>query len=213
MNLKRLAILAVVALTAIVSLLIAPQLPATMASHWNAAGEVNGTMPRFCAVFLVPAIMVFFILLFWVVAAVDPKRSNVREMRERLESFVLFFMLFLAYIDGLTLAWNLGHRFDMGQWIIPGIAALFYVIGGLVGSAKQNWFFGIRTPWTLSDERVWNETHRVGGIVYKITAVISLIGIFAPPTMAVWFVLVPIVIASIGIVVYSYVLFQRFQKR
>ena len=213
MNLKRIAILGVIILTAIVSFLITPLLPATMASHWNSAGEVNGTMPRFWAVFLVPAIMVFFILLFWVVAALDPKRSNVREMRERLESFVLFFMLFLAYIDGLTLAWNLGHRFDMGRWIIPGIAALFYVIGGLVASAKQNWFFGIRTPWTLSDERVWNETHRVGGTVYKITAAISLLGVLVPSNAAVWFVLVPIVIASIGIVVYSYVLFQKFQKR
>jgi len=37
------------------------------------------------------------------------------------------------------------------------------IISNYFARIKQNYWIGIRTPWTLKDETVWNKTHKLGG--------------------------------------------------
>ena len=74
----------------------------------------------------------------------------------------------MSYIHLLTLLWNLGWIFDLVAWMSPAFAVLLFFAGVLMGKAQSNWFIGIRTPWTLSDNRVWEQTHRIGGIAFKV---------------------------------------------
>ena len=75
-------------------------------------------------------------------------------------------------------------------------------------NAKQNWFIGIRTPWTLSSERVWNKTHRIGGRLFKIAGVVAAMGIFSPG-FAPFLVIVPVILIAAYTFVYSYLEYQR----
>ncbi len=38
-------------------------------------------------------------------------------------------------------------------------------MGNFFGKIRRNFFLGIRVPWTLASERVWNETHRLAAWV------------------------------------------------
>ncbi len=67
---------------------------------------------------------------------------------------------------------------------------------------------GIRTPWTLSSDRVWEETHRIGAILFKASGILTILGAFSGP-YAIWFVMVPLLGSSLFLVVYSYVLYRR----
>ena len=77
---------------------------------------------------------------------------------------------------------------------------------------KRNWFIGIRTPWTLSSERVWDRTHAIGGKLFRLAGVIALGGIIF--TGIAWlFILGPILVISIYLVVYSYLEYRRDEGR
>ena len=70
----------------------------------------------------------------------------------------------MAYVYGLSVGYNLGWRFNFLRLLAPALGVLFYGIGVLMGKARLSWFAGIRTPWTLSNEEVWDRTHEMGTI-------------------------------------------------
>ena len=202
------AALAIIILSFVIGIYLYPQMPERMASHWNSAGEVNGNMPRFWGLFLMPIVSAGMLLLFLAIPKIDPLKKNIKKFRKYYDWFILLMIVFLFYIYLLTIFWNLDYRFNMTMMIIPALGILFIYIGFLTENAKRNWFIGIRTPWTLSSERVWNKTHKIGGKLFKISGVIALFGAIAQ-RYAIWLVLVPVIIAALYPVVYSYFEYQK----
>ncbi len=189
------------------------RLPNQMASHWNANDQVNGYISRFWGVFLLPLITLGMFLLFLVVPSIDPLKANIAQFRKAFNLFIGLIVAFMIYLYGLTLAWNLGYtNFKMSGTMLPAIGLLFIFIGFMLRQAKRNFFIGIRTPWTLSSDNVWNETHRVGAVLFMISGVLAFIGGFFGGTTAFWMMLVPIIGSTIFLLVYSYVLYQREMK-
>ncbi|MFH1161828.1 MAG: SdpI family protein [Candidatus Jorgensenbacteria bacterium] len=188
-----------------------PMLPERVASHWNAQGDVNGTMPRFWGAFLMPLIVLIILAIFMVVPRIDPKRENIEKFRKYLDAFIIVISLFFIYVYGLTLALNLGYHFSLIPHLLPALAVLLYSAGLLISKSEQNWTIGIRTPWALSSETVWRKTHKLGGMLFKIAAVVVLVGT-AFPGAELWFILFPILMAALVPTVYSY-FWYRDEKR
>lgn len=185
-----------------------PQLPERVASHWNARGEVNGTFSKTWELLLVPLLSlgVFFLGLY--LPRLDPMKENVEKNRKYVDVFFLVLILFFAYIHALTLAWGLGSRFNMTTAIVPAVGALFFYCGVMIKNAEQNWFVGIRTPWTLSSKSVWKKTHRIGGILFEISGLLSIFSIVIP-NASFAIVIGAIVFSALFSVVYSYVEFRK----
>jgi len=68
-----------------------------------------------------------------------------------------------------------------------------------------NWFIGIRTPWTLSSDRVWEKTHRVGGRALVAGGLAILIAALVIPQWAHHVLIAVAVVCSVGTVLYSYI--------
>jgi uncharacterized membrane protein len=190
-------------------LLLWNQLPAMMDSHWGADDKVNGYMPKLWGVLLMPMVATGLLALFLVIPEIDPLKANIQQFREYFNAFIALITAFLMYVYGLSLAWNLGYTgFRMSSAMLPGTGLLFIFLGAMIGKAKRNYFIGIRTPWTLSSDKVWDETHRVGGKLFSASGVLALLGIFFPDFSS-WFLMLPLMGATAISVVYSYVLYQR----
>ncbi len=202
------ATLVLVLVSFVVGLYFYPQLPATVATHWNAAGQVNGYMTRFWGTFFEPLISLACLALLVIVPRIDPKKENIKQFQTTYDMVVFSILAFLFYVYALSLAWNLGQPINFMQWIIPAFAVLFFIIGRLLAEAKPNWTIGIRTPWTLSNDKVWYKTHAQASVLYQVAAVISLLGIFMP-NYGIWFLLVPILGVSLWSVIYSYFVYQQ----
>jgi uncharacterized membrane protein len=196
-------VLAIVMLSFVLGFLFQDRMPAQMASHWNVRNEVDGYMSRFWGLFFAPMILAGLYLLFLAIPRTDPLKRNIETFRTVFDGFILLLFLFLLYVYLLTIAWNLGRRFLMIRFLAPGFAVLFFFAGVLLERSKRNMFVGIRTPWTLASDRVWDRTHRLGGTLFKIAGVLSLGGIVFP-SHALWFVLAPVLLAAIVATVYSY---------
>ena len=100
----------------------------------------------------------------------------------------------------------------MSQALSPAFGMLFYYLGILTQNAKRNWFIGIRTPWTLSSDVVWDKTHRIGGKLFKAAGIIALLGALIPQ-YAIFFILVPVISIVAFSFVYSYVEYSRQNKK
>jgi len=204
-------ILIVAAIAFITGALAYPNVPPLVASHWDAAGNVNGYMSRAWGVFLFPIIFLVVFAIFLIIPRIDPKKENIAKFRKYFDHFIMGFALFFYYVYLLFLAWNMGYRFNFAVMLTPALALLFYLIGVLLTHTELNWTIGIRTPWTISSEAVWRKTHDAGGTAFKVCAAIALVGTFFPG-FSIWFVLAPLIISMIGLVTYSYVLFEREKK-
>jgi uncharacterized membrane protein len=188
------------------------QMPEQMASHWNENDQVNGYMSRFLGVFLMPMVTIGLLLLFLVIPTIDPLKANIEQFRETFNTFIAGIIAFMVYIHALTLIWNLGYtNFRMSSAMLPALGLLFIFMGLLISKARRNFFIGIRTPWTLSSDSVWNKTHQLGGKLYIAAGVLALAGAFFPD-YAILFIMVPVIGASLISVVYSYFLYQSEQK-
>lgn len=187
-----------------------PKMPDKMASHWNTAGEVDSYMSKFWGSFLLPIVLLVMVLLFTFLPKIDPLKKNVEKFRPYFDGFILVMTLFLVYIYAITIAWNMNYRFDMTLMIMPAMAILFYYSGVLIEKAKRNWFIGIRTPWTLSSDVVWKKTHKLGAKMFKIAAVIMLSGVFVPDYG--FFFLIPVLIAALYPIFYSYFEYKKLKK-
>lgn len=185
-----------------------PLLPDKVPSHWGADGQVNGYVPKFWGAFLMPFVTLFMLVLFMVIPRIDPKKENIAKFRIYFDGMIGLILLFLAYIYGLTLYWAIKGSFNMIRMIIPAISILFFYVGVVISRAKSNWSIGIRTPWTLSSEAVWEKTHKVGGPLFEVVALISVFGVVFTK-YAIWLLLVPLLSVVLFLFVYSYVLYRK----
>ena len=203
--------LGVTLLSFVIGIYLYPQMPERMASHWNARGQVDGYIPKFWGLFLIPLTSVGLLLLFIIIPKIDPLKHNIEKFRKYYDIFVLLLIIFLLYIHFLTILWNMGVRFNMAQLLAPAFGILFYYCGILIENARRNWFIGIRTPWTLSSEKVWKKTHKVGGKLFKISGIIAFVGIFLQDYVL-FLILVPVISTTIYTIVYSYFEYQKETK-
>lgn len=186
------------------------RLPDEMASHWGPNDQVDGYMSKFWGVFMMPLITLGMLLLFLVIPSIDPLKANIAQFREVFNLFIALIVAFMLYVYALTLRWNLGYTdFGMSKAMLPAMGILFFFIGYMLRKAKRNFFIGIRTPWTLSSDRVWDETHRLGSILFMVSGVFALIGSFFGGMTAFWFLFVPLIGSTLVTLVYSYLLYQR----
>jgi uncharacterized membrane protein len=83
-------------------------------------------------------------------------------------------------------------------------------MGIVMTNVKPNWFIGIRTPWTLSNEIVWQKTHKLGGVLFRLAAIIVLLGAVFPK-YAIAFVLVPVLSVAVITLIYSLVIWKKLK--
>ena len=208
MRILRATIILVLLFTIGLTALVYPQLPDPVAAHWNAAGNADGTLPRPWGAGLAPVLMAGFTALLLVIPRIDPLRKNYAQFQNYYEGLILALDLFMAVIQLQILLWNLGTRVSPNIILPIPSGLLFIYLGFVLEHTEQNWFVGIRTPWTLSSASVWKKTHMLGGKLFKLAGVICFTGILLPQ-YAVWLILLPILAAGIGTVVYSYIAYQQ----
>lgn len=143
------------------------RLPAMIPLHWNIRGEVDGYGPRHF-IYGIPAVMLILqTLMGLVMKALHDDKKPVRDATgERAVANITTATLgFLALVQWMIINTALGTELDVIRVISAGACLLIMVIGRQVPGLPRNFWAGIRTPWTLASDYVWEETHRRAGLV------------------------------------------------
>jgi uncharacterized membrane protein len=184
------------------------KLPGSMPTHWNTDGDVNGWSNKAFGAFLIPVMLAFFWLLIRFLPRIDP-RANIEKFGAAFEGIFIAVMLFMLGLHIIVLRAALGHHIEMQRVVPIGIGALFVVIGALLPQAQPNWFVGIRTPWTLSSDVVWEKTHRLGGKVFVASGLLIILAAIVAPGSTHITMLVLIGTAAVVLLFYSFFEWRR----
>lgn len=196
-----------------VSVALYQRLPERMPVHWNAAGEVDGYGSRAMGAFLMPTVMLGIMVLVPVLPRIDPRQANYEKFKPTYYFVMNLVLTFMFATHFVMLAAALGSRIPVGRVIPFGVGVLLAVLGNVLPRARSNWTFGIRTPWTLSSDRVWERTHRVGGYLMVAGGVaIALAALGAPMTTIPIVTVLAVAFSVGGAFIYSYAVWRQ-EKR
>ena len=208
MRKSEIIISAIILLLFFIGIYFYPQMPEKMASHWNARGQVDGYMSKLWGLFFIPLVLIALAFLFTVIPKVDPLKANIEKFRKYYDGFIILFFIFMLLVQLQVILWNLGIKISPNTFVPVISGILFFYVGVLCENAKRNWFIGIRTPWTLSSERVWEKTHKISGKLFKIAGVIAFAGVFFQ-NYASLLILIPVILVATYAIIYSYVEYQK----
>ena len=205
----RILVLILVAWILLVSAALYPLLPDRVPSHWDADGQINGTLPKPVAVFLMPFIALALFILLNLLPRLDPRRDNIEKFRTYYNNFQVILVAFLLYVHLLTLMAGLSEDFHFVRYLCVGLGFLFFAAGSLLQHTKRNWLIGIRTPWTLESEKVWDKTHAMASKLFQALGILIAVSSLFIVRGLIWIVIVPLVLAVIYTLFYSYFLYRR----
>ncbi|AEN91041.1 SdpI family protein [Priestia megaterium] len=172
--------LSITLLTLVAWIIALPHLPATMPIHWGANGEADGFATKINAMILTVGIMVLIYFVIAFVPRIDPRKENYKYFSKTYNILLNAVLLLFFFVNMSTILQGLGYNVPM-SYIAPIMAGLvFIIIGNYLQRVRSNYFMGIRTPWTLSNENVWKKTHRLSGKIFFIGGLLILISAFLP---------------------------------
>ena len=196
------------------SMYIWDELPDQAPTHFNLQGEADDWGPKWVNAIMFPVIGLGTYLLLVFLPIIDPKK-RIESRQKPIAAIRIITSMFMVFMYVFIMAELLGTDLNFSIYIQVGIGMLFLVLGNYMHSIKQNYFIGVRTPWTLENEEVWKRTHRLTAKVWTIGALIMII---APLTisnsMAYWSIFsVVVTILVLVPIIYSYVIFQQLDSQ
>lgn len=186
-------------------------LPDTVPIHWGIDGRPNGYGPKWVDTFLFPLINLGLYVLLKVVLLMGPRlggpesQAANRQVRNMLLAALILFMLVIQLV---VLSSTLGMSFNAIVIINLGVSVLFIFLGNYMGKLRRNFWMGIRTPWTLSSDLVWERTHRVGGWLFVAVGLLGILFSFVPP-IGIWGFIALLLLMVVFLFVYSYLCYRR----
>ena len=192
---------------AIVGIVIMPD---TIPTHFGPSGAPDDWGSKY-TVLMYPGILLLTSILAVPMIKMDPKKKNYERFSKYYYDFFFVFALFFTAMEIANVAIAVGVDVNMGTVACFMAGVLMVFIGNMMPKIKQNYFFGIRTPWALNDEENWFKTHRMGGKTFAVGGVAIMAATIIPGEAKAW-IFLPLILAMTGIpLVYSYLLFKRKQ--
>lgn len=192
-----------------------PFLPEKIPVWWSFQGTVLSYDEK-NTIWLIASLSVIMAVLFTVLPLIDPRGKNYRRFMEYYELFTLVMVAAFGILTGVVISESFRPgQIEVGQLAVLMVGLISMVWGNLMPKLKNNYFIGIRNPWTLSDPDIWNRTHRIGGRIFFIFGLCVTIWALMP----VWPLLIYLV-AGLGFVaitvvpyIYSYWCFRQNKKK
>ena len=198
----------VVVLAVVIAIVGIFLMPDTIPTHFGPSGEPDAWGSKY-TVLLYPAILIVVTLLAVPMIKFDPKMENYERFSKYYSYFFFGFALFFTATEIANIAIALGAKINVGSVIcfVSGVLMLF--VGNMMPKIKQNFFFGIKTPWALSDEENWFKTHRLGGKTFAIGGIVIMLAAFLPGEAKIWILLAAVLVMTMIPFVYSYLIFKN----
>jgi uncharacterized membrane protein len=192
------------------------QLPNRIPTHWNIRGEIDGWGSKNVGVLPVPATIVGFLGFFWLLPWLSPKDFKIEPFKTTFEFIMVAVIGMFCYMQAVILysAWrgvNGDKGADIGRLLIAGLFLFLALIGNVMGKVRRNFYVGVRVPWTLASDRVWNDTHRLAAWTMVSGSLLGFLIVVTGLSMIAAFV---VLMVSLAIpVVYSFVHYKRLERQ
>ena len=195
----------------VVGLYLYNDLPHKLAIHWNASGNVDTTLNKNLVIFMLP--ILFAGLTFFLNHAL-PKQKTTGAQSSVLYKILTNWLSPILSNSTMYISYRnaMGYENNISILIVI-VGILFVIIGNYLPKVRQNQLLGIRTPWTLTNEVVWNKTHRIGGYLFLLTGSVYLLcALLSFRNYNPYFIYIPLIstiVLVVSLLLYSYVIYKK----
>ncbi|MGB4309943.1 MAG: SdpI family protein [Candidatus Cloacimonadaceae bacterium] len=195
----------------------ATQLPADaqVPIHWNFQNQIDGWTGRTAGLVWGIGFNVLMFLLLYLFHWYSPwYKKNAERFDKVLPPLTTTLLSSFAAISLYSLYVAKWGEVSGVNLILVLIGLMLMFFGNLLPKVPKNTLMGIRTPWTIANELIWEKTHRLGGWLFVIGGIIMILkGLILPESA--WFQNVTMVLA-LGCLFYpglhSFILYKRLEK-
>lgn len=178
---------------------------APLPTHYGIDGQADNFMPRDQALAVLPGIALVLLLVMWGIAAIMPKKVTPARFAEVYGTIIVATALLMAVIHLVMILHALGFPVDPSRGAMFALGGFLMVLGNFLPKLRRNYVMGIRTAWTIADERVWEKTHRFAGPWFMLGGAAVIGATFVPDrSLGTGLMIFALVIPSVACVVYSY---------
>jgi uncharacterized membrane protein len=133
------------------------------------------------------------------------KSTNISPFSRTYGRILVTLSLFLLIFHTLLLLKAANYPLRIEHLLPALIGLLLAILGNWMGKIRRNRFVGIRTPWTLSSDFVWERTHRLGGRLFALLGItIFLTSLLAPPPIIATTSIAGLLLITLWAMLYSY---------
>ncbi len=182
-------------------------LPSTIPTHFDASGNPDDYGSKFVLLLFPIAALLTYVgipLIF----RIDPYADEIEPRKFALLVVRDIMVIFFSAVSVIAVMGAFTGRIPPNL-IAVLVSALFVVMGNYLPRLPRNWFVGIRTPWTLVDERVWRRTHRVFGVSFFLLGIVMLVVSFFSIGLWLWITICGVALITVGAFLYSYIAYRR----
>lgn len=178
--------------------------------HFDIEGRPDAYGSKFEGLMALPLVAVACNLLFVFLPRIEPRAQNLLRSSKAYSAIWIATITFLAVIYGGAIAVVLGQSAKLPGTIVQiAVGLLLMVMGNYMGKIRSNFFFGIRTPWTLSSEKSWHKSHRLGGwLLFGLGVGCTAVAIAGNSVLFLWLTLGGIGGITLTLVLYSYLIWK-----
>jgi|GEM_PF-2497957 len=197
----------------VVTALVYGSLPEPLTAEALLYGEATApTMQRGAGAFLGPVLALGIWVVLWLFPRVDPWRDPRKGYGPTYWIVGNLAILVMTSVQLLMLGLALGWPVDatLLALVVPGL--FFLAVGSYLPTVPVNSLLGVRTPWTLRDERVWQKTHTLAGWTFVLGGVILFAAAAVPELYRPMVALVGVFVAGGVPALYSFVVWRRMAE-
>ena len=203
--------LSLLVLFIIISLYFYSVLPQTVPCHFNANGIADNYSSKTILICIGISIAISLYILLTFIPMIDPFKKKIES---KYESFLLFRDIAMAFILIILVLTYMSAKEGSLRTDILGIAfgVMFILLGNYLPRLPRNFFFGIRSPWTIASETVWVRTHRISGIWFVIAGILLIILNLLKVKLLISLTVVLTPLFLYTAIIYPYFLYKKLEK-
>lgn len=185
-------------------------LPDVVPTHFNMQGEADDWGPKWVNAIMFPAIGLATYLSLIFLPFIDPKK-RIESRQKPIAAIRIMLSFFMVGLYAFIMAKSLGSELEIGIYVNVAVGLLILVLGNYMSSLKQNYFIGVKTPWTLENEEVWKRTHRITAKIWTVGGLLLVMIPFLIGNQIIYWSIFGVLISILVLypVIYSYVIFQK----
>lgn len=218
----------IMAVSVIATAAVVGFLPDTIPMHFDITGAVDRFGSKY-EIFLFPAINIVFLVINFISDKIYKKQLSTLSDEKKIAEIKnnMKIMPVITIVGMLTfMLMGVGFVFfiltseDVSTSVMPpklsnivGIALgiLLAVLGNFMPKARKNALFGLRTPWSMKNEKTWTLSNRFAGFVMFISGILMIaVSLIFKGMVIVWGIMGVLLAATILSIVYSYVISRKY---
>ena len=186
------------------------KMPERVPLHWNLYGEIDRWGDRSTLIYFNLGFPLFTYVLLLLIPRFDPKKK-IRLMGPKFDQLRMIIQLICTGVLIMVTYASASAELVSTRLLFMVLGLSLLLLGNFLKTVKPNFFIGIRTPWTLLNDQVWEQTHRFGGYLWFGGGLLLIfLNLIALNPFLTW--VSSLVVLSVMVVIpiiYSFILYRK----